>query len=112
MNLEPIFHPIPEVPYRTVLYQIEKIYRDTVENIILQCCGSGIFIPDPNFSHPGSLIRIKEFKYFNPKIVSKISEIILDPGCTSLFSYGTILTLTSVPNSSTSPRWKVFTIPP
>jgi hypothetical protein len=24
-------------------------------------------IPDPNFSHPGSRIRIKEFKYFNPK---------------------------------------------
>jgi hypothetical protein len=26
-----------------------------------------MFIPDPNFFHPGSLIRIKEFKYFNPK---------------------------------------------
>jgi hypothetical protein len=24
-------------------------------------------IPDPNFFHPGSPIRIKEFKYFNPK---------------------------------------------
>ncbi len=24
-------------------------------------------IPDPNYLHPGSLIRIKEFKYFNPK---------------------------------------------
>jgi hypothetical protein len=24
-------------------------------------------IPDPNFFHPGSRIRIKEFKYFNPK---------------------------------------------
>jgi hypothetical protein len=23
-------------------------------------------IPDPNFFHPGSQIRIKEFKYFNP----------------------------------------------
>jgi hypothetical protein len=41
------------------------------------CCGSGMFIariPDPNFSipdlkffYPGSRIRIKEFKYFNPK---------------------------------------------
>jgi hypothetical protein len=30
-------------------------------------CGSGIFIPDPNFFHPGSWILIKEFKYFNPK---------------------------------------------
>jgi hypothetical protein len=32
-----------------------------------QCCGSGMFIPDPNFFHPRSRIRIKEFKYFNPK---------------------------------------------
>jgi hypothetical protein len=44
-----------------------------------QCCGSGMFIPDPNFFHPGSRIRmfsipdpgsrirIKEFKYFCPK---------------------------------------------
>jgi hypothetical protein len=24
-------------------------------------------IPDPNFFHPGSRIRIKEFKYFNPQ---------------------------------------------
>jgi hypothetical protein len=29
-------------------------------------------IPDQNFSVPGSRIRIKEFKYFNPKIVSKL----------------------------------------
>jgi hypothetical protein len=29
-------------------------------------------IPDPKFFHPGSRIRIKEFKYFNPKIVSKL----------------------------------------
>jgi hypothetical protein len=46
-----------------------------------QCCGSGMFIPDPrtelipsrfpdpNFSHPRSRIRIKEFMYFNPKIL-------------------------------------------
>jgi hypothetical protein len=44
-----------------------------------QCCGSGMFILDPNFFHPGSLIegpkdsgsriRIKEFKYF-PKYCS------------------------------------------
>jgi hypothetical protein len=32
-----------------------------------RCRGSGMFIPDPNFFHPGSWIRIKEFKYFNPK---------------------------------------------
>jgi hypothetical protein len=26
-----------------------------------------MFIPDPNFFHSGSQIRIKEFKYFDPK---------------------------------------------
>ncbi len=32
--------------------------------------------PDPNFYHPGSRIRIKEFKYFKPKkMVSKLWEI-------------------------------------
>jgi hypothetical protein len=33
-------------------------------------------IPDPIFFHPGSRIRIKEFKYINPKkMVSNLSEI-------------------------------------
>jgi hypothetical protein len=42
----------------------------------IQCCGFGMFIPEPNFFHPGSRnqffqsrIRIKEFKYFNKKMV-------------------------------------------
>jgi hypothetical protein len=43
-----------------------------------------MFIPDPNFFHPGSeffhpgsRIRIQELKYFNPKkMVSKLSEIL------------------------------------
>ncbi len=47
------------------------------------CCGSGMFIWDPNFSitYLGSvffpsLIRIKEFKCFNPKkLFFKLSEI-------------------------------------
>ena len=61
------------------------------------CCGSGRFIPDPgsNFFpfripdpkclHPGSRIRIKEFKYFNPKKTKKmfLSSRIYDPGCSS-----------------------------
>ncbi len=39
-----------------------------------------MFIPDPNFFHPGSKfflsrVRTKVFKYFNPKIVSKLSKI-------------------------------------
>ncbi len=42
----------------------------------LQCCVSGTFIPDPNFSipdpgsdlfQPGSRIRIEKCKYFNPR---------------------------------------------
>ncbi len=32
-------------------------------------------IPDPIFFHPGSRIRIKEFEYFDTKIVFKLSEI-------------------------------------
>ncbi len=43
-----------------------------------QCCGSGMFIPDPadffpsrirtvSIPDPGSRILIKEFKYFNPQ---------------------------------------------
>jgi hypothetical protein len=32
-------------------------------------------IPDPNFFHPESWIRIKEFKYFNPQTFFKLLEI-------------------------------------
>jgi hypothetical protein len=48
-----------------------------------QCCGSGMFITDPNFFYPGSevfcpgsRICIKGFEYFKQKkVVSKLSEI-------------------------------------
>jgi hypothetical protein len=45
------------------------------------------FIPDPNVFHPGSeffpsLIRIKEFQYFTPKI-DFLSSRKYDPGCSS-----------------------------
>jgi hypothetical protein len=45
---------------------------------------SWILDPGSDFFHPGSRIRIKEFKYFSPKNGSKLSEIlsglfILDP---------------------------------
>ncbi len=39
-------------------------------------------IPDPNCLHPGSRIRIKEFKYFNPKKWF-LSSRKYDPGCSS-----------------------------
>jgi hypothetical protein len=40
-------------------------------------------IPDPNCLPPGSRIRIKEFKYFNPQKTKKwfISSRKYDPGC-------------------------------
>jgi hypothetical protein len=54
--------------------EITKVYDFAGEIVKLvrvfhQCCGSGMLIPDPNFSipNPGSnvfRIRIKEFKYF------------------------------------------------
>jgi hypothetical protein len=62
-----------------------------------QCCGSGMFIPDPGsdffpsripdqtFFHPGSRI-LKEFKYFNPQKSKKkwfLSSKKYDPGCSS-----------------------------
>jgi hypothetical protein len=56
-----------------------------------QCCGSGMFIPDPTcfhpgseFFHPGSWIRIKELKYFNPTKWFPSSRK-YDPGCSSRF---------------------------
>ncbi len=62
----------------------------------VQCCGSGMFIPDPGhvFFHPGSRIRsvsipdpgsrirIEEFKYFNQK-KRFLSSRKYDPGCSS-----------------------------
>ncbi len=45
-----------------------------------QCCGSGMFIPDPNIFP--SRIRIKEFKYFNPKNCF-LSSRKYDQGCSS-----------------------------
>jgi hypothetical protein len=44
---------------------------------VVQCCGTGMFIPDPSFFHLGSGIRIKELKYFNPK--KMVSNSIADP---------------------------------
>jgi hypothetical protein len=75
-------HQLPTIDDGDPAHQQHKSYK--------QCCGSGMFIPDPNFSIPdpgseffpsripnpkfpsripglGSRIRIKEFKYFDPK---------------------------------------------
>jgi hypothetical protein len=51
------------------------------------CSGSGVIIPDSTFFHPGSelspsRIRIKEFKYFNPKNWF-LSSRKYDPVCSS-----------------------------
>jgi hypothetical protein len=37
-----------------------------------QCCGSGMFIPDPNFFHPGS--ALKNISILTQKVVSKLLE--------------------------------------
>ncbi len=49
----------------------------------MQCCRSGMFIPDPTFFHPGSRIYIKEFKHFNPKNWFFSNSRNYDPGCSS-----------------------------
>jgi hypothetical protein len=43
---------VPGTTTRTLLSQMDKnkVY-------LQQCCGSGMFIPDPHFFHPGSRIR-------------------------------------------------------
>ncbi len=70
----PCLHPLPSPPHIKVV------------GSSCQCCGSGMFIPDPTFFHPGSKfcpsrIRIKEFKYFNPK--KWLSSRKFDPGSSS-----------------------------
>jgi hypothetical protein len=64
---------------------VKKIFHLDQFCFVNQCCGSGLFIPDPTFFHPKSRIRIflsrihiKEFKNFNPKSSRKY-----DPGCSS-----------------------------
>jgi hypothetical protein len=59
---------------------VRKIYC-TVSSVAGPGCLSRI--PDPTFFHPGSRIRIKEFKYFNPKKWFLRSRK-YDPGCSSL----------------------------
>jgi hypothetical protein len=64
------------------------------------CFGSGMFILDPNCFHPGSRIRVKEFKYFNPKKWF-ISSRKYDPGCAFW-----ILILTFYPSRISDPGVK------
>jgi hypothetical protein len=70
--------------------------------------GSDFFpsrIPDPNFFPPGSQIRIKEFKYFNPKKWF-LSSRKYDPGCSSR-----IRVLTFYPSRIPDPGVKRHRIP-
>ncbi len=59
-------------------------YAQKPQRNCTQCCGSGMFIPDPNFIIPdtGSEIYIKEFKYFKPKKWF-LSSRKYDTGCSS-----------------------------
>jgi len=54
-------------------FYLSKGYFRQRTNKNMQCCGSWIFIPDPNFSHPGSLS--KNLSILTQKITSKLSEI-------------------------------------
>ncbi len=45
-----------------------------------QCCGCGMFIPDPNFFHPGSASKNLSI-FFTQKIVLRSRKY--DPGCSS-----------------------------
>ncbi len=77
----------------TMIYRAHKyltfIFRSK------QCCGCGMFIPDPTFFHPGSRIRIvsipdsgsasKNLSILTPKKPKKwfLSSRKYDPGCSS-----------------------------
>jgi hypothetical protein len=75
--------------YKTkVIVEQEEVVRISS----IQCCGSGMFIPDPTFFHPGSRIRTvsipdphQRIKYFNPNKSKKWfqSSKKYDPGCSS-----------------------------
>ena len=64
----------PSKPYQP------KIFSMLISIIADPGCLSRIrifSIPDPNFSHPGSRIHNKEFKYFNPKKCFKALGIMI-----------------------------------
>jgi hypothetical protein len=74
------FHSSLSTYYFTFSTKVSGVPVDTVHIFMITICifssvaDQGCFsririfsIPDPIFSHPGSTIRIKEFKYFNPK---------------------------------------------
>jgi hypothetical protein len=72
---------------RNTAYNFIRCYQICAEVLRLRDVypGSDFFpfrIPDPTFSHPGSRIRIKYFKYFNPKKWF-LSSRKYDPGCSS-----------------------------
>ncbi len=51
-------------------------YRYSVK----QCCGSGMFIPDPG---SGSAFSSKNLNILTQKIVSMLADTVYDPGCSS-----------------------------
>jgi hypothetical protein len=64
-----------------------------------------IYIPDPNYLHPVSLILVKEFKYFNPPKNAKKSFSALKNRIRFVHSRSRILMLTfSLPGSGGSKR--------
>jgi hypothetical protein len=76
-----------QVPQQAVALRLLTVGQEVRIQESLRACNSVAYpgcssrIPDPNFFHPGSRIRMKELKYFNPKNCTKHSEN--DPGCSS-----------------------------
>jgi hypothetical protein len=73
---------IPDIPHPFCLspLNIFSFHRPLkTVYLIKQCCGSGMIIPDPNFFHPGSQIRIRK-NFF-------VTSRKYDPGCWVLIYY-------------------------
>jgi hypothetical protein len=59
----------------------EDFFQGQSNNSFYQCCGSGMFISDPNFFHPGS--TSKNLSILTQNIVSKLSKnmiLVVHPG--------------------------------
>jgi hypothetical protein len=72
-NIQAVSLKIQTLKSQNAMAQAMKVTKSSSSSNNCQCCGSGMFIPDPTFFHPGSRnvvfpsrIHIKEFKYLNP----------------------------------------------
>jgi magnesium-transporting ATPase (P-type) len=52
------FTSLPIFVFALLEQERRKLILHTISKRVQQCCGSGMFIPDPNVFQPGSRIRI------------------------------------------------------